>query len=73
MNVQRNLFEILGRLKRSYYQVILLRKVHGFSIKETMQVLDWSESKVKSTLSRALVAFEKYLKEEGYEYEEPIR
>lgn len=67
------IIEMIGKLKRSYSQVILLRKVHGFSIKETMQILNWSESKVKSTLPRALMAFEKQLAKEGYEYEKSIR
>jgi RNA polymerase sigma-70 factor (ECF subfamily) len=45
--------------------VIILRKVKDFSIYETAMILGWSESKVKSTLFRAIQAFEKEMLKEG--------
>ncbi|WP_332633984.1 RNA polymerase sigma factor [Halalkalibacter flavus] len=66
------LFEALEKLKRSYREVIILRKIKNFSIKETAGILNWSESKVKSTLPRAILNFEKQLQKEGYVYEKSI-
>ncbi|MGI8386650.1 RNA polymerase sigma factor [Robertmurraya sp. P23] len=59
------LYRVLGTLKESYRKVIILRKVKGFSIYETAMILGWSESKVKSTLFRAIQAFEKEMLKEG--------
>lgn len=61
----KKILEVLGRLKQSYREVIILRKIKELSIKETAHILNWSESKVKSTLSRAIQNFEKRLEEEG--------
>ncbi|GAE35536.1 RNA polymerase sigma factor [Halalkalibacter akibai] len=66
---EQYLYRSLRRLKRSYREVIILRKVKELSIKETSEVLNWSESKVKVTLLRALSALKKQLEEEGYEHE----
>lgn len=64
----RLLLNALKRLKASHRKVILLRKVQGFTIRETAQALNWSESKVKTTLHRANKNLEKLmLKEEDYE------
>ncbi len=64
----KRLLDALKRLKASHREVILLRKVHGFTIKETAQVLNWTESKVKTTLHRANKSLEKLLlKEDDYE------
>jgi RNA polymerase sigma-70 factor (ECF subfamily) len=60
------LFSALSDLKDSYKQVIILRKIKGFSIIETAHILNWSESKVKSTLLRAIQALAKLMKEEVY-------
>lgn len=67
------LYQALKSLKTSYREVILLRKVKGFTIQETSQILGWSESKVKMTLLRALAALEKQLLKEGFEYESITR
>jgi len=64
------LYEALANLKESYREVIILRKIKGFSIEETSKILDWTESKVKSTLNRALPALEKQLSKEGFVYEQ---
>jgi RNA polymerase sigma-70 factor, ECF subfamily len=57
------------RLKKAYKEVIVLRKVHHFNTKETAEILNWSDSKVKSKLKQALKALEKQLeKEDGKHY-----
>ncbi|MFS0864214.1 RNA polymerase sigma factor [Fredinandcohnia sp. 179-A 10B2 NHS] len=64
------LYSALGRLKETYREVIILRKIKGFSIAETSVILNWSESKVKSTLNRAMPALEEELLKEGYIHEQ---
>jgi len=66
------LYKALEKLKDTYRKVIVLRKIKGFSIEDTAKILDWSESKVKSTLYRAIPALKKQLKKEGYLNEEAI-
>lgn len=65
----KELYEAILSLKPAYRQVIILRKIEEFSIKETAMILDWSESKVKSTLFRATRALEKKLIKGGYIHE----
>lgn len=65
----KDLYKTLSHLKSSYRQVIILRKMEGLSIQETAQILNWSESKVKSTLFRALRALEDRLKKGGTDNE----
>lgn len=48
------LYRAIQRLKPSYRHVIILRKLKELSTAETAIVLNWSESKVKMTLKRAL-------------------
>lgn len=48
------LYVILQYLKPAHRQVIILRKIEDFSVRETAEILNWTESKVKSTLLRAL-------------------
>lgn len=62
----RELYEAIKALKPNYREVIILRKIEEFSIKETAAILNWSESKVKSTLFRATEALEKQLRKGGY-------
>lgn len=54
----KELIVSINNLKSSYRQVIILRKLQGYSVKETGEILNWSENKVKVTLSRAI----KYLR-----------
>ncbi|GAA0379674.1 RNA polymerase sigma factor [Bacillus horti] len=68
----RELYDALKRLKESYREVVILRKIKGFSTKETAEILHWSESKVKMTLSRAILALEKQLMREGYVNEKTV-
>lgn len=67
------LYKAIGELKDTYRKVIILRKIKGFSIEDTAKILSWSESKVKSTLFRAIPALKKQLLKEGYSSEEAIR
>lgn len=69
----RELFNAVGNLKESYRTVIILRKIKGFSISETSTILNWSESKVKSTLFRAINTLEKNLAKEEYSNGQPKR
>lgn len=66
---QKQFYEALHQLKPSYQQVILLRKIQGFSTKEASAILNWSEGKVKMSLSRALAAFKKELEKGGFSNE----
>ncbi|MBN6205361.1 RNA polymerase sigma factor [Ralstonia pickettii] len=52
----KELLDALSALKMNYRQVIILRKVEEFSVRETAEILNWSENKVKSTLFRGLKA-----------------
>ena len=64
------LYRALSNLKGTYREVIILRKIKDFSIHETSEILGWSESKVKSTLFRALKVLEIELVKGGISYEE---
>ena len=48
------LYQALRQLKRDYQEVLILRKINGFSTKDTALILGWSENKVKTKLARAL-------------------
>ena len=63
------LYHSLGNLKPAYRQVVILRMLKEFSTKETAEILGWSESKVKSTLARALKQLKAELIEGGFDYE----
>lgn len=66
---ERELYNSLDKLKKSYKDVIVLRKLKEFSIKDTAEILGWSESKVKITLFRAMADLKKQLEKEGFSYE----
>lgn len=68
---EREIYEGLNKLKRNYRDVIILRKIEEFSIQETCQILGWSESKVKSSLSRGLKALREQM-EKGAARDEAI-
>lgn len=61
----REIYQALIALKPNYRRAIILRKIDGFSVRETANILEWSESKVKSTLSRGMKALEKELDKGG--------
>ncbi|MGD6805307.1 RNA polymerase sigma factor [Rossellomorea vietnamensis] len=66
---ERQMYNSLSKLKRSYREVIILRKIKELSIQETAEVLGWKESKVKTTLFRGLQALKTQLQKEGYDHE----
>lgn len=46
--------DALSRVPESYRQVFILRHVQNYSVHETVEILGWSESKVKKTDQRAI-------------------
>lgn len=66
---EEQVYRALSQLKRSYREVIILRKIKELSVRETAEVLEWKETKVKTTLSRALKALKTQLRKEGYHHE----
>ena len=70
MNDQtEQLYRSIQQLKPSYRHVIILRKLKEFSTEESSIVLNWSESKVKMTLKRALAELKNELLNGGFTYE----
>ncbi|MFD1639597.1 RNA polymerase sigma factor [Evansella tamaricis] len=65
----KELYEALSKLKPSYREVIVLRQIKEFSIKETAEILGWSEAKVKSTTHRAFATLKKEMNVEGCQHE----
>jgi RNA polymerase sigma-70 factor, ECF subfamily len=59
------LYDAIHSLKLSYQEVLILRKIKEFSIKETAQILGWNENKVKITTSRAMAALKKEMEKRG--------
>lgn len=55
------LYKVLGSLPIDYRQAVVLRKIEGYSIRETAQILDWNESKVKNTTERGMKKLEQLL------------
>lgn len=66
---ESELYRALQKLKRSYREVIILRKLKELSIAKTAIILKTSEGKVKTTLWRAMKALRKQLEKEGFVYE----
>lgn len=66
---EEQLYKSIKKLKASYQDVIILRKIKELSVQETAEVLNWSESKVKTTLHRALQALKEEMLKEGYIHE----
>lgn len=66
LNLQRKQFyQALHSLKPNYTHIIILRKIKGFSTKETAAILACSEGTVKMRLSRAISSFKKALVKGG--------
>lgn len=71
-NVQ-HLYHSIEKLKKEYQEVLVLRKINDYSIKETAIILGWSENKVKSKMARAIEKLRsEMLKQEG-NYDEQSR
>ncbi|MGN7479217.1 RNA polymerase sigma factor [Solibacillus silvestris] len=51
---QFELYEALGKLPHNYREAIVLRKIEQFSIKESAQILGWTEAKVKNSTERGM-------------------
>lgn len=49
-----HLYDSLGQLKTDYREVLILRKIHEFPIRDVAQILGWTEDKVKAKSARAL-------------------
>ncbi|WP_257391848.1 RNA polymerase sigma factor [Mesobacillus jeotgali] len=68
--VERSL-KAIQQLKPDYRLVITLKKIEGCSTKEIAEILGWSESKIRKTLSRGLAALRrKDIAEGGGHYEQ---
>ncbi|WP_143521171.1 sigma-70 family RNA polymerase sigma factor, partial [Pseudomonas sp. 2995-1] len=66
---EKELYCAMKKLKRSYQEVIYLRKVQELSVKESAHILNCSEAKVKTTLHRALDVLRKELIKGGYTHD----
>ncbi|OIJ22220.1 RNA polymerase [Anaerobacillus alkalidiazotrophicus] len=65
------LYQAIQSLKENYREVVILRGIKELSEKETSLILNWSESKVRSTYHRAKKVLLKELQSElGGEYSE---
>ncbi len=60
---QRELYVELAKIKLEYRTAIILRKIEGLSIKETAEILGWTEAKVKNNTNRGLKALSHILKD----------
>ncbi|UCZ54421.1 RNA polymerase sigma factor [Bacillus shivajii] len=60
----QELYRAIQTLKSNYRDVVILRGIKDLSVKETSEVLNWSESKVRSTYHRAKNMLHKKLKDE---------
>ncbi len=57
--------EALRELPQAYREVVVLRLLQDWSTGECATMLGWSESKVKTTLHRAVAKLRRHLSEEG--------
>ncbi|TFB15103.1 RNA polymerase sigma factor [Filobacillus milosensis] len=53
---KRQIYECIQSLKSNYKEVLILRGIKELNVAETASVLGWTESKVKTTYSRAIKA-----------------
>ncbi|GAK04394.1 LOW QUALITY PROTEIN: RNA polymerase sigma factor SigX [Geomicrobium sp. JCM 19037] len=58
------IYKALKKCSIDQQQVLILRFIESFSVKETAETLGWSESKVKTTQHRAIQKLKKTLGEE---------
>ncbi|WLD93641.1 RNA polymerase sigma factor SigX [Alkalihalobacillus sp. AL-G] len=59
----KQLYEALSKCKEEHHQVILLRYIHSFSIKETAAIMGWTEGKVKTVQHRTLKTLKNILED----------
>lgn len=67
------LYTAIGTLKQDYQDVIILRKVQEYSIKDTAFILGWTEAKVKTKQTRALDVLRKVYGGKGEFLNEPVK
>lgn len=65
----KHLYGALSKCKEEHQQVILLRFIHSFSIKETASVMGWTEGRVKTVQHRTLKALKNILEDSRKEDE----
>ncbi|XXM74131.1 RNA polymerase sigma factor SigX [Lysinibacillus sphaericus] len=68
----QELYQCLKQCPTDYRLVIIMRYLQELSIKETSEILDWSESKVKTTQHRALKWLKQEMKQRLRKGDEPI-
>ncbi|MCT6922676.1 RNA polymerase sigma factor [Metasolibacillus sp.] len=61
------LYTALGQLKLAYRECIVLRKIEGYSIKETADILNCTEAQVRNHRERGMRALQKLLGGEANE------
>lgn len=66
------LYRAIMELKLPYREIIILRKIKGYQISETAELLGWTEAKVKTTLHRALLALKTQLDKKGWNSDDQI-
>ncbi|MGM0754142.1 MAG: RNA polymerase sigma factor [Bacillota bacterium] len=64
----RELLITIQKLKSNYRDVLVLKGIHGFDVKETAAILNWTENKVRITYHRACKKLQSITG--GYENEE---
>ncbi|MGM0846008.1 MAG: RNA polymerase sigma factor SigX [Bacillota bacterium] len=60
----RNLFKCIEKCTADQRMVITMRYIQDLSIYETAEVLDWTESKVKTTQHRAIKALKELMEQQ---------
>ncbi|MCH7321296.1 RNA polymerase sigma factor [Solibacillus sp. MA9] len=58
---QHQLYKALGQLPHQYREAIVLRKIEGFSIKESAEILGWNEAKVRNATERGIKKLQQLL------------
>ncbi|MRH41081.1 sigma-70 family RNA polymerase sigma factor [Aquibacillus halophilus] len=53
---KQQLYNAINMTKQSYRDVLILRGIKGLSVKETAEVLNWKETKVRTNYHRAIKA-----------------
>lgn len=62
----KKLYEAIIDFKESHRKVLILRKIKGFTLIETAEILNWTPNKVKAVQFRAMQALERKLSKEVY-------
>lgn len=71
-HLHRQLYEAIQQLTITYGEVIVLRKIMGFSAGDTAAILNRSESKVEMMLQKGLAELKKELAKKGVPNEENL-